>query len=103
MNPTEIFKALSNEYRWQILMWLKSPQQHFAASAHCDGLHDFEGGICVGLIAEKAGLAQSVVSGYLNTLKKAGLLESRRIGKWTYYRYCRAGVQAWLQQLHEQF
>jgi DNA-binding transcriptional ArsR family regulator len=35
-------------------------------------------------------------------LKKAGLLESRRIGKWTYYRYHRAGVEALLQQLREQ-
>ena len=102
MNPTDTFKALANDYRYQMLLWLKTPQQHFAAHMHCDVAHDFEGGVCVGLIAEKAGLAQSVVSGYLNTLKKAGLLESRRIGKWTYYRYHRAGVETLLQQLHEQ-
>ena len=32
------------------------------------------------------GLAQSVISGYLQGMKDVGLLESERIGKWTYYR-----------------
>ncbi|MEI0736901.1 helix-turn-helix domain-containing protein [Paenibacillus sp. JTLBN-2024] len=47
---------------------------------------DFKGGICVGSISAKTGLAQSVISGYLVKLQKAGLLESRRAGQWTYYR-----------------
>ena len=46
---------------------------------------DFEGGICVGSIQAKAGLTQSVVSSYLLMMQKAGLLESRRYGQWTYY------------------
>ena len=79
MKPTDTFKALSNEYRYQMLLWLKSPLQHFAAHAHCVVAHDFQGGVCVGLGGE-----------------------SRRIGKWTYYRYHRAGVEALLQQLREQ-
>ena len=51
MKPTDTFKALSNEYRYQMLLWLKSPQQHFAAHAHCDVVHDFEGGECVAMVA----------------------------------------------------
>lgn len=47
---------------------------------------NFQIGICVGDIQAKAGLAQSVISSYLLTMQKAGLLESERIGKWTYYR-----------------
>ena len=31
MNANAIFKALSNEHRLQILLWLKTPKQHFAA------------------------------------------------------------------------
>ena len=31
MNANAIFKALSNEHRLQILLWLKTPEQHFAA------------------------------------------------------------------------
>lgn len=31
-------------------------------------------------------MAQSVISGYLLTMQKAGLLESERVGQWTYYR-----------------
>ncbi|MNI91461.1 hypothetical protein D3C73_1491240 [compost metagenome] len=34
----------------------------------------------------KAGLAQSVISSYLLTMLKAGLLLSERRGQWTYYR-----------------
>ena len=40
----------------------------------------------MGDIQTKSGLAQSVISSYLLTMQKAGLLESERIGKWTYYR-----------------
>ena len=40
----------------------------------------------VGDIRAKTGLAQSVVSSYLQGMQRAGLLQSERIGKWTYYR-----------------
>lgn len=85
MNPSEIFKALSNEYRYQMLLWLKEPEKHFPP--HACQAPGFHGGISVGLITEKSGLAQSVVSAYLNTLKEVGLVESKRSGRWTYYRY----------------
>ena len=42
--------------------------------------------VCVGAICDKAGISQSTVSHYLDMLQRAGLLESRRYGKWTYYR-----------------
>ncbi|MES9718927.1 transcriptional regulator, partial [Bacillus safensis] len=29
MEPIEVFKALSNESRLQILQWLKEPDRHF--------------------------------------------------------------------------
>lgn len=85
-NLIDTFKALGNEHRLQMLIWLNQPAEHFP-----DFVADYEqmqtgGWICVGKIAEKAGLAQSVVSSYLNTLKSVGLIESQRVGKWTYYR-----------------
>ena len=94
MALTPIFKALSNEHRLQMLMWLKNPSEHFldAESSLCPA--DFAGGVCVGLIAKKSRLAQSVVSSYLDTLKHAGLVESRRVGRWTYYRYHHQGAEA---------
>lgn len=41
----------------------------------------------VQIIRIKSGLAQSVVSGYLNSLKKDELVEKILASKWKYYRY----------------
>ncbi len=82
MDPVEIFKALANKTRMQILTWLKDPQQHFPAhDKNCENL-----GICVGLIQQKAGLTQSTISEYLSILQRAGLVTATRIGQWTYYK-----------------
>jgi ArsR family transcriptional regulator len=43
-------------------------------------------GVCVGLIQQKAKLSQSTVSLYLAMLENAGLIQSTRIGQWTYYK-----------------
>lgn len=81
-----IFKALSNETRLQILLWLKEPKVHFPASSGICSESDFSGGVCVGNIQDKSGLSQSTTSQFLSLLQRAGLLEARRIGQWTYYR-----------------
>jgi DNA-binding transcriptional ArsR family regulator len=86
MEPLLIYKALSNETRCQILLWLKNPENHFDEKPYLEQGLNFQVGVCVGDIQLKTGLAQSVISSYLLTMKKAGLLESDRIGKWTYYR-----------------
>ncbi len=86
MESLLIFKALSNETRRQILEWLKKPDENFDPKTCLPADADFKGGICVGSIQVKAGLTQSVVSSYLSMMQKAGLLESRRFGQWTYYR-----------------
>nr|MCR5582505.1 ArsR family transcriptional regulator [Eggerthellaceae bacterium] len=51
------------------------------------------GGACVGTIQEKSGLSQSTVSSYLASMQQAGLLESMRYEKWTYYRLNERAVQ----------
>lgn len=86
MEPLLIYKALSNETRCQILSWLKNPENHFDEKPYLEQGLNFQVGVCVGDIQLKTGLAQSVISSYLLTMKKAGLLDSDRIGKWTYYR-----------------
>ena len=62
MNYLDIFKALSNEKRLQILDWLKEPEKNFPPQ----GLHipegdSFDKSVCVGSIQEKAGISQSTV------------------------------------------
>ncbi|MCT4780811.1 MULTISPECIES: helix-turn-helix transcriptional regulator [Exiguobacterium] len=86
-HQVDLFKALSNEVRLDILRWLKDPQTHFnKPAAHLSTNSAEKGGVCVGDIQEKANLSQSTVSQYLAMLQKVGLLESERHGKWTYYR-----------------
>jgi DNA-binding transcriptional ArsR family regulator len=86
MDTLTIIKVLSNETRFKILEWLKNSEEHFGPQSHLPKACNFEGGICVGSISDKTGLAQSVISGYLVKMQKAGLLETKRYGQWTYYR-----------------
>lgn len=84
MDQIEIFKALSNKTRLQILSWLKDPEQHFPGhKISCDQNNL---GVCVGHIQQKAGLTQSTISAYLSLLQRAGLVTATRIGQWTYYK-----------------
>lgn len=91
MDQLEVFKALSNKTRLQILEWLKEPDKHFPPQV--DKRYDEEG-VCVGIIQQKAGLTQSTVSEYLSILQKAGLLKSTRIGQWTYYKRDESAFEA---------
>ncbi|MEU0835546.1 ArsR/SmtB family transcription factor [Streptomyces sp. NPDC005151] len=86
MDPLAVHKALANPARLQFMQWLKDPAKYFDEDSYRQQGLGFHIGVCVGDIQKRAGLAQSVVSGYLQTLKDAGLLTSERIGKWTYYR-----------------
>ncbi|WP_428327639.1 ArsR/SmtB family transcription factor [Mucilaginibacter sp.] len=82
MDQVDIFKALSNKTRLQILNWLKDPGENFPEQLAVG----FTDGVCVGQIQVKAGLTQSTVSEYLAMLQRAGLVISTRKGQWTYYK-----------------
>ena len=88
MDQVEIFKALSNKSRLQILNWLKDPETHFPEQA----VNGYANGVCVGQIQIKTGLTQSTVSEYLSTLQRAGLVKSNRVGQWTYYQRNEEGL-----------
>lgn len=81
MEKLELFKALSNTTRLQILEWLKSPEQNFPGQE----VYGYDNGVCVGQIQMKAGLTQSTVSEYLSILQRVGLVKATRVGQWTYY------------------
>ena len=94
MDRLDVFRALSNEKRLQILEWLKDPEKNFPPQ----GLHipegdSFDKSVCVGRIQEKAGISPATVSHYLDIMQRAGLLESARYGKWTYYRRNEENIQ----------
>jgi ArsR family transcriptional regulator, arsenate/arsenite/antimonite-responsive transcriptional repressor len=63
-----ITKALADEHRVRTLLALRA------------------GELCVCQITELFGLAPSTMSKHLSILYKAGLVESRKQGRWIYYR-----------------
>ena len=63
-----ITKSLSDRNRVRVLMFLRG------------------GELCVCQLIEMLGLAPSTVSKHMSILYQAGLVETRKEGRWTYYR-----------------
>src|SRR5437763_17149536 len=84
------FKALASERRLQILEWLKAPRRHFRPQVDGDLVKD---GVCGVLIAEKLGVSQPTVSEHLRILAEAGLVRSKRIKQWTFYKRDEASIK----------
>jgi ArsR family transcriptional regulator len=99
MDLLEIFKALSNRTRLEILKGLKDPVKNFPPQDEGDVLTV---GLCVSSIQEGVGLSQSTVSDYLATLQRAALVEVRRIGQWTYYKRNEATISALAEIIGEE-
>ncbi|MCK9258461.1 MAG: metalloregulator ArsR/SmtB family transcription factor [Azoarcus sp.] len=95
MNIDVIIKALAHPVRREILQWLKEPEKHFA-----DQAHPFEVGVCAGMF-ERCGLSQSTVSTHLATLQHAGLVTTRRVGQWVFYKRNEETIRAFLLQLSD--
>lgn len=93
----ELFKALSNPTRLQILRWLGDPAANFAPQDEPAE----EVGVCVKQIQEKAGISQSTASQFMRILQRAGLVSSRRIGRWTYYKREDERITGLPERLHE--
>src|ERR1700730_1450551 len=83
MINAKVFQALANERRLQILEWLKKPRAHFRPQVDGDLVKD---GVCAALIAEKLGISQPTLSEHMRVLSAAGLVQSKRIKPWTFYK-----------------
>lgn len=93
INLEEIFKALANPVRLELLHWLKEPEKHFSTQ-HIS----LEMGVCAGQF-ERCGLSQSTVSAHLSVLTKAGLIVPARVGQWTFYKRDEEAIAAFLKAL----
>jgi ArsR family transcriptional regulator, arsenate/arsenite/antimonite-responsive transcriptional repressor len=62
------FRALGDDTRWRIVRLVA------------------DRALCVCELADILGMPQSSVSSHVQIIRKAGLLESERCGKWTYFR-----------------
>jgi DNA-binding transcriptional ArsR family regulator len=83
MNDADMFQALSNDRRLQVLEWLKQPRRHFPRQVDGDLVRD---GVCACSIADKLGISQPTLSEHMRILSHAGLVEVRRIKRWTFYK-----------------
>ena len=82
MSFLNVFHALANDRRMQILGWLKEPRSHF--QPQIDGCL-VKDGVCALLIAQKLGVSQPTLSEHMRILVQAGLVQPKRIKKWTFY------------------
>ncbi len=90
MDTVRAIRALASERRLQILEWLKDPEAHFPPQVDGDLVKD---GVCGVLIAERLGVTQPTVSEHLKILTHAGLLRSKRIKQWTFYKRDEASIK----------
>ena len=92
----EILKALAHPVRRDMLLWLKEPERYFVEQDH-----PFEIGVCAGKFDQRTGLSQSTVSAHLATLQRAGLVTSRKVGQWNFFKRNEETIQAFVRHLSE--
>lgn len=76
-----VFKALGDPTRLKILDLLKS-----RGKSCCDLIAREERGLCACDIEAAVALSQSAVSHHMDLLRRAGLVEAQKRGRWMFYR-----------------
>lgn len=71
-NIVTLCQALADETRWRILQLI------------------FNEPMCVCELADILGMPQSSVSSHIQVIKRAGILDHEKCGKWIYYRVARS-------------
>ena len=95
---THVIKALANDSRLEIMRWLKEPRSHFPPQVEGDLIED---GVCGLFIAQKLGVGQPTVSEHLRVLVHAGLIRSKRIKQWTFYKRDEARIAQVKKDFHD--
>jgi DNA-binding transcriptional ArsR family regulator len=95
----EVFRALASPKRLQILEWLRDPVTHFPPQRDGDLVAD---GVCVIFIADKLGVSQPTATTHLQALARAGLVTSKRVGQWTFFKRDEAAIRAFKHQLSDE-
>ncbi|HTO76700.1 MAG TPA: metalloregulator ArsR/SmtB family transcription factor [Thermoanaerobaculia bacterium] len=73
-------KALADPTRLKILNLLKSKGR-----SCCDLIARTEPGLCACDIEDAVGLSQAAVSHHMGLLRRAGLVDAEKRGRWMYY------------------
>ena len=96
MLDAEVFAALASPRRLQVLDWLRDPRAHFPPQRDGDLVDD---GVCVLFIADKLGVAQPTATSHLQALARAGLVTSKRVGQWTFYKRDEGAIRQITRQI----
>jgi DNA-binding transcriptional ArsR family regulator len=99
MLDAAVMAALASPKRLQVLGWLRDPRAHFPPQRDGDLVDD---GVCVLFIANKLGVAQPTATAHMQALARAGLVTSKRIGQWTFYKRDEAALAALKQKITEE-
>ena len=89
-----LFKALGDPTRLKILDLLKSRGQ-----SCCDLIARDERGLCACDIETAVGLSQAAVSHHMGLLRRAGLVDAEKRGRWMYYRRNEAALAGLAEML----
>jgi ArsR family transcriptional regulator len=76
-----VFKALGDPTRLKILELLRS-----RGKSSCDRISAGERGLCACDIEKAVGLSQAAVSHHMDLLRRSGLVEAEKRGRWIFYR-----------------
>ncbi len=95
----DVLRALASPKRLQILEWLRDPVAHFPPQRDGDLVKD---GVCVIFIADKLGVRQPTATTHLQALARAGLVTSKRLGQWTFYKRNEPAIRAFKRQLRDE-
>ena len=90
----EVFKALSDPTRVRILSLLK-----VKGRSCCDLIGRSEPGLCACDVEKEVGLSQAAVSHHMGLLRRAGLVEAEKRGRWMYYRRNEAAIARLADQI----
>jgi len=83
----EVFKALADPTRVKILSLLKA-----RGRSCCDLIARSEPGLCACDVEKAVGLSQAAVSHHMGLLRRAGLVDAEKRGRWMYYRRNEAAI-----------
>ena len=76
-----VFKALGDPTRLKILELLRA-----RGKSCCDLVARDERGLCACDIEKSVGLSQAAVSHHMDLLRRAGLVDAEKRGRWMFYR-----------------
>ncbi|KJS42858.1 MAG: ArsR family transcriptional regulator [Roseovarius sp. BRH_c41] len=100
MSTAQTLRALAHENRLRIVHWLSDPKAHFPPQVDGDLVKD---GVCVGFITEKIGLKQPTVTNHMQILQEAGMVESKKIKNWVFYKLRADRVDAVLGSVSQMY